>query len=430
MRPLEARTLRALLAKESWSSLQDVVTATTFKDMHARKLFNIVSQLHDVVDGDIDPSAVQDAVETTYHIRVDMMQKLLKEWGDVESTPVPDTSAVRQTIAALVRKGKALEAAEHIATQVDNIDFDPTPALRLLEEASDMVDSLDACVCDYGNAPAPGMDDRKGLVGLGLDPELDRALGGGLANGELLLFFGASGKGKTSNLVHLGKYHASLGLTVLHISCEDHENKIRQRYDCALTGMDKDQLLEHPELVMKQRKAMPGRILIQDWSDRDVRASMVRSLVKRLEKSKGYKIDTVIVDYIGKMASDVKLWEGARPYAKITDQLRRVCSELNVKGASGWQANDDGAKAILLERTHLADDKAVYRECDSMITLNMTDEEMKEKRCRFGVLKSRDSTYRPVKLMHVDLDRMKFMTMKQVEERDHDTKELGDSDPQ
>jgi hypothetical protein len=407
MKPLEAQTLRALLSKSNWDSLGDVVDVQTFKSMASRKLYTVMGQLHDETDSDITTAMVESHIDAVYQLKLDIRDELLDQMRYVVACPPQDANTLRYTISQMIRRAKSLEAADYVSIHIDTPEFDPNVPLQLFQRASELTMALDAEVMDYRTAPPPSHDDRKGIVSIGLHPEIDVALGGGAGLGEVLVVLAPSGHGKTSHLCWMGAESLREGENVLHISCEDHGYKVRGRYDSCFTQFDKDDLLKYPNKVMEKRAQVPGNLYIQDWSDREVRASDVKSLIMRMRKN-GRPVTTVIVDYLGKMSADAKMWDGARPFGKVTCELRRVANAEQFRCITGWQTNKGGWRAQLLSVDDVADDVGVYRECDAMVGININPQQLKEKRAIHNVIKSRGGTARPAKIHHIDMDRMNF----------------------
>ena len=405
MKQIEATALRALLRKDNWAALADVVDTQVFTGMPARKLFVIMGDLHEVTEADLTFGAMSDSIEAKFQLKLNLRDELMGEWGQVRDAPDSDPTTLRHTITVMVQKAKAYEAAQYVATHIDDADFDPSVPAHMFDEASEMTTSMEATVADYATAPAPGMEDRNGLVKIGIHPHMDRAIGGGVANGETLVLLAPSGVGKTSTLCWIGAQMAKVGEHVLHISCEDHKHKVFGRYDSSLTELDKCGLVKHPARVMAARHALPGKVSVQDWSSRSVKASMMRSLVMRM-RANGQPVTAVMLDYLGKMEPDSKIFDGFRPFGKVTQEVRRVASELNFKLVTGWQTNKGGFSANILSVDDVADDIGVYRETDHMWGINQTIEQGKNHRATFNVIKTRDGTYKPTVICHADFDRM------------------------
>jgi len=236
MRRIEANALRALLRKDHWASLADVVDAKSFSSMPPRKLYNLMGDLHSVTSENLSIGAVSDAIEARFQLKLNLRDELLEEWGQVAKAPDTDATALKHTVTVMVQKSKAYEAAQYVATHIDDADFDPSIPAHMFEQAAELTTAMEADVVDYAVTAAPGLDDRKGVVGVGLHKHIDRAMGGGLANGELLIYLAPSGRGKTSTMCWSAAHMAKLGINVLHISCEDHVHKVQARYDSCLTG--------------------------------------------------------------------------------------------------------------------------------------------------------------------------------------------------
>ncbi len=95
------------------------------------------------------------------------------------------------------------------------------------------------------------------------DPELDRALGGGIVPGSLVLVGGEPGIGKSTLMLQLGLHIR--GLTVLYVSGEESGSQVRMRAD--RIGPDNPDLLILTEtsiarIFRRVREVRPGLIIV------------------------------------------------------------------------------------------------------------------------------------------------------------------------
>ena len=81
-----------------------------------------------------------------------------------------------------------------------------------------------------------GLKDNNGQVSTGWEA-LDKKLFGGFNKGELNIFAGGSGAGKSLFLANLGVNWALAGMNVLYLTLELSESLVSMRVDSMITGI-------------------------------------------------------------------------------------------------------------------------------------------------------------------------------------------------
>lgn len=174
--------------------------------------------------------------------------------------------------------------------------------------------------------------------------ELDRKLFGGMNRGELNLFLGGSGAGKSLFLANLGVNWALQGLNVLYFTFELSENLVSMRIDSMVTGITTSEVFRNIDDVdMKVRiigkksgafqvKYMPSGKNVND----------LRSYIREYEIKTGRRVDVVLIDYL-----DLMMPAGTRVSASdlfvkdkyVSEELRNLSMELNTITVSACQLN-------------------------------------------------------------------------------------------
>ena len=177
--------------------------------------------------------------------------------------------------------------------------------------------------------------------------DIDRWLYGGLNNGELTIFSGPSGSGKSLFLQNLALNWSLAGLNVVYISLELSEDLCGMRLDSMITGYSTKRLFSNKETVgLKIHKAgqQAGMLHIVQLNNgvtvRDIRAYLKELMIKR-----NIAIDAVFVDYLDLMMPMDKRIKVDNLFIKdkfVSEELRRLAVETNMLCVSASQINRSG----------------------------------------------------------------------------------------
>ena len=131
-------------------------------------------------------------------------------------------------------------------------------------------------------------------------PQLDRLLYGGFSRGELNIFAGGSGSGKSLVMMNIALNWLQQGLSGVYITLELSEELTSLRTDAMLTNMSTKDIrkdIDTTELKVKlvskkagqyRIKAIPAQSTIND----------IRSYIKEVQVQTGIRVDFVMCDYL------------------------------------------------------------------------------------------------------------------------------------
>ena len=131
-------------------------------------------------------------------------------------------------------------------------------------------------------------------------PQLDRLLYGGFSRGELNIFAGGSGSGKSLVMMNIALSWLQQGLSGVYVSLELSEELCGLRTDAMLAGMSTKDIRKDVEtttlkvkLVGKKAgtyriKALPAQSNIND----------IRAFLKEYQIQTGNKVDFMMIDYL------------------------------------------------------------------------------------------------------------------------------------
>ena len=130
-------------------------------------------------------------------------------------------------------------------------------------------------------------------------PQLDRLLYGGFSRGELNIFAGGSGSGKSLVMMNIALSWLEAGLSGVYVTLELSEELTSLRTDAMLSSMSTKEIrrdIDSAELKVKmfakksgqyRVKALPAQSNIND----------IRSYIKEVQLQTGIKVDFLMIDY-------------------------------------------------------------------------------------------------------------------------------------
>jgi hypothetical protein len=131
-------------------------------------------------------------------------------------------------------------------------------------------------------------------------PQLDRLLYGGFSRGELNIFAGGSGSGKSLVMMNIALNWLQQGLSGVYISLELSEELTSLRTDAMLTSMSTRDIrkdIETTELKVKMVGKKSGQYRVKGLPAQS-NVNDIRAYLKEVQLQTGIKVDFVMVDYL------------------------------------------------------------------------------------------------------------------------------------
>ena len=251
---------------------------------------------------------------------------------------------------------------------------------------------------DYWKDPKARLEaikDKNGQVSTGW-PGLDKKLFGGFNRGELNIFAGGSGAGKSIFLQNLALNWASMGYNVLYVSLELSEELCSMRLDAMLTGLTTRQVIkdvDNVELKVKMASKHNGGIQIVQLPN-GITCNDLRSYIKELEVHKGAKIDAVLVDYLDLMMPAQKKVPAADLFIKdkfVSEELRNFAVEGQYLFATASQLNRSAVEEIEFDHSHIAGGISKIQTADNLIGIFSSKAMRDRGRIQIQFMKTRSS---------------------------------------
>jgi KaiC/GvpD/RAD55 family RecA-like ATPase len=275
-------------------------------------------------------------------------------------------------------------------------DFDPIE--KLIKDAVQISLTKDMGT-DYFADPASRINkyfNSGGQVSTGW-PQLDRLLYGGFSRGELNIFAGGSGSGKSLVMMNIALNWLQQGLSGVYITLELSEELTSLRTDAMLTQMstkdirkDIDTTTMKVMLVGKKSgqyrvKGLPAQSNIND----------IRSYIKEVQIQTGIKVDFMMIDYLDLLMPVSAKVSPNDLFVKdkyVSEELRNLAKELGVLMVTASQLNRSAVEEIEFDHSHISGGISKINTADNVFGI-FTSRAMKERgKYQIQCMKSRSST--------------------------------------
>src|SRR6056300_683933 len=238
--------------------------------------------------------------------------------------------------------------------------------------------------------------DNNGQVSTGW-ASLDKKLFGGFNRGELNIFAGGSGAGKSLFLANLGVNWALNGMNVLYLTLELSENLVSMRVDAMVTDIptrDIFKSIDDVEMKVKMIGKKSGAFQVK-YMPSGKTPNDVRSYIKEYEIKTGKKIDVLLIDYL-----DLLMPNGAKVSAEnlfikdkfVSEELRNLAMELNTVFVTASQLNRASVEEIEFDHSHISGGLSKIQTADNVFGI-FTSRAMRERgRYQLQLMKTRSSS--------------------------------------
>jgi KaiC/GvpD/RAD55 family RecA-like ATPase len=228
-------------------------------------------------------------------------------------------------------------------------------------------------------------------------PQLDRLLYGGFSRGELNIFAGGSGSGKSLVMMNIALNWLQQGLSGVYITLELSEELTSLRTDAMLTNMSTKDIrrdIDTTELKVKlvakksgnyQVKGLPAQSNIND----------IRAYLKEYQIQTGKKVDFVMIDYLDLLMPVSAKVSPNDLFVKdkyVSEELRNLAKELAVLMVTASQLNRSAVEEVEFDHSHISGGISKINTADNVFGI-FTSRAMKERgKYQIQCMKSRSST--------------------------------------
>jgi len=320
---------------------------------------------------------------------------------------------------------KALESA--ILSSADLLEKgDYGPVEDMVKEAVSVGLTRDLGT-DYFDDPKgrlQALKDNNGQISTGW-ANLDKKLFGGFNRGELNIFAGGSGAGKSLFLQNLAVNWAQAGLNVCYISFELSEALTAMRLDAMMTNIPTRSVmkqLDDVEIKVKMLAKKSGNLQIK-YLPSGSNVLDVRTYLKELELKNKKKIDCILIDYLDLMMPKSKRISPADLFIKdkyVSEELRNLVVEKQCVLATASQLNRASVEEIEFDHSHISGGLSKIQTADNVIGI-FTSRAMKERgRYQIQFMKTRSSSGVGQKVdLEFDVDSLRIRSLDEEESQSY-----------
>ena len=325
----------------------------------------------------------------------------IKATTGVELKPVPDlveghVDWFLAEFEGFSRRNELERAILQSADLLEAGDYDPVE--KLIKDAVQISLNKDMGT-DYFESPRTRIDkyfNSGGQVSTGW-PTMDKILYGGMSRGELNIFAGGSGSGKSLVMMNIALSWLQAGLSGVYITLELSEELCGLRTDAMLTGMGTKEIrkdIDTTELKVRMVSKKAGRYRVKQFPAQS-NINAIRSYLKEVQIQTNIKVDFVMVDYLDLlMPVSVKVNPNDQ-FIKdkyVAEELRNLAQELNILMVTASQLNRSAVEEIEFDHSHIAGGISKINTADNVFGI-FTSRAMKERgRYQLQCMKSRSST--------------------------------------
>jgi len=314
-------------------------------------------------------------------------------------------------------KHKALEAA--ILKSADLLEKGEYGACEDLVKQAVQIGLQKDLGTDYFADPKSRLEaikDKNGQVSTGW-PTLDKKLFGGFNRGELNIFAGGSGSGKSLFMANLGVNWCLQGMNVMYLTFELSENLVGMRLDAMVSEIpSRDIFKQIDDVQMKVRMIgkKAGAFQVK-YMPTGKNANDIRAYLKEYEIKTGRKVDVLLIDYLDLMHPIGTKISAENLFVKdkyVSEELRNLAMELNCIFVTASQLNRSSVEEIEFDHSHISGGISKINTADNLIGI-FTSRAMRERgRYQIQLMKTRSSSGVGMKVdLGFDVDTLRIVDL-------------------
>ena len=227
--------------------------------------------------------------------------------------------------------------------------------------------------------------------------KFDQKLYGGLNRGEITIFAGGSGAGKSLFLQNLGVNWALAGMNVVYISLELSEQLISMRLDAMVSEYSTKEIMKNMDdvdLKVRMKGKGAGKFRVKQMSS-GVTANDIRAYVREYEINTDIKVDAILVDYLDLMSPISAKVSPGDLFIKdkyVSEELRNLAVESGTLFVTASQLNRGAVEEIEFDHHHIAGGISKIQTADNVVGI-FTSNAMRERgRYQIQFMKTRSSS--------------------------------------
>ena len=240
------------------------------------------------------------------------------------------------------------------------------------------------------------MKDNNGQITTGWK-SLDDKLYGGINRGEITIFAGGSGAGKSLFMQNMSLNWAEAGLNCVYFTLELSEELSSMRMYAMQTDRSTRRIfkdLDDVELQVKAKGKQSGMLRIK-YLPSGSTINDLRSYLKELQIQTGKTVDCMCIDYLDLLMPATKKVQAGDTFTKdkyVTEEMRNFSMETQTVTVTASQLNRSAVEEIEFDHSHIAGGISKIQTADNVIGI-FTSNAMRERgQYQLQLLKTRSSS--------------------------------------
>lgn len=228
-------------------------------------------------------------------------------------------------------------------------------------------------------------------------PSMDQKLYGGFNRGELQIFAGGSGSGKSLFLQNLAVNWVHAGLSGAYITLELSEGLCSMRIDSMMTNTNSREIfksIDDIEMKVKMLSKKAGKLRIK-YMPAQSTVNDLRAYCKELQIQTGVRLDFLCVDYLDLLMPVSAKVSPSDLFVKdkyVSEELRNLAKELNVLFVTASQLNRSAVEEIEFDHSHISGGISKINTADNVFGI-FTSRSMRERgQYQLQLMKTRSSS--------------------------------------
>jgi replicative DNA helicase len=228
-------------------------------------------------------------------------------------------------------------------------------------------------------------------------PTLDQKLYGGFNRGELQIFAGGSGSGKSLIMQNLAVNWVQNGLSGVYITLELSEGLCSMRIDSMMTDTSSREIfkdIDNVEMKVKMLQKKAGQLRIK-YMPAQSNVNDLRAYVKELQIQTGMRVDFLCIDYLDLIMPVSAKVSPSDLFVKdkyVSEELRNLAKELNVLFVTASQLNRSAVEEIEFDHSHISGGISKINTADNVFGI-FTSRSMRERGLyQIQLMKTRSSS--------------------------------------
>lgn len=307
-----------------------------------------------------------------------------------------DTEWFLDEFEKFTRRQELERAIFKSAELLEKGNFDPVE--KLIKDAVQISLTKDMGT-DYFSDPKArlmNIKNNNGQISTGW-PCLDSKLYGGFNRGELQIFAGGSGSGKSLFMQNLSVNWAQAGLNGVYVTLELSEDLCAWRIDGMMTdtaAKDVFKNLDDVEMKVKMLAKKSGKFWIK-YMPAQSNVNDIRAYIKTLQIETGTRIDFICIDYLDLLMPVSAKVSPSDLFVKdkyVAEEVRNLAKELNVLLVTASQLNRSAVEEIEFDHSHISGGISKINTADNVFGI-FTSRHMREKgQYQIQMMKTRSSS--------------------------------------